>query len=101
MKLFLFLSTSQNIINKYADSHAMELQQRAVEYSALFTKHDNLRPGVLERMPQFERPSKQESGDDVIDQPNEAQPVTDQPVVVVVAPHENEKVFRLLGDFLF
>ena len=38
----------------------MELQQRAVEYSAMFVKHDALRPGVLERMPQFEKPSVRE-----------------------------------------
>lgn len=28
-----------------------ELQQRATEFSALFTKHDSLRPSVLEKMP--------------------------------------------------
>ena len=42
----------------------MEVQQRSVEYSVLFNKHNNLRPGVLEPMPQFERPPKEEDEDE-------------------------------------
>ena len=41
----------------------MEIQQRAVEYTALFIKHDVLRSGVLENMPQFEKPSREENGE--------------------------------------
>lgn len=59
-----FKSASQNIITNYCDSHNMELQQRAVEYSALFQKHDNLRPGVLERMPQFEKPVRENNAEE-------------------------------------
>ena len=32
----------------------MELQQRGVEFSQLFTRHDALRPALLERMPPME-----------------------------------------------
>ena len=71
----------------------MELQQRAVEYSALFQKHDNLRPGVLERMPQFEKPSIREAGGE--DEPAEpgggvAEIVTNAAPAAV--PPEAEKV---------
>ena len=48
----------------------MELQQRAVEYSALFQKHDNLRPGVLERMPQFEKPVRENNATEEEEQPS-------------------------------
>merc|ERR1711962_1610785 len=44
----------QNVA-KYGTSMILELQQRSVEFSALFDKHDNLRPGVLEKMPLFEK----------------------------------------------
>jgi len=42
-------------VEKYGSSMILELQQRSVEFSALFAKHDNLRPGVLEKMPLFEK----------------------------------------------
>ena len=32
----------------------VELQQRGVEFSQLFTRHDSLRPALLERMPPME-----------------------------------------------
>nr|CAB3222085.1 AP-1 complex subunit gamma-1 [Phallusia mammillata] len=54
---------SQHIVSLHMDSHNMEVQQRSVEYTQLFVKHEALRPGVLERMPQFERPSKAENGE--------------------------------------
>jgi AP-1 complex subunit gamma-1 len=53
-------SEAERIISEHVHSHNMEVQQRSVEYSILFNKHNNLRPGVLEPMPQFERPPKEE-----------------------------------------
>ena len=32
----------------------LELQQRAVEYNSIFKKHDYLRSGLFESMPEFE-----------------------------------------------
>jgi len=52
----------RSIVSTHSTSHNMEVQQRSVEYSALFTKHDNLRPGVLEPMPNFDKPSAAEDG---------------------------------------
>ena len=50
----------------------MEIQQRSVEYTVLFNKHNTLRPGLLEPMPQFEKPTTDDdvtppatTGDDV------------------------------------
>jgi len=67
----------------------MELQQRAVEYSALFQKHDNLRPGVLERMPQFEKPTIRESGAEEVDE--QITNKTESSVPTVISQNEQEK----------
>jgi hypothetical protein len=40
----------QGILQKFTSSMEVEIQQRAVEYSNLFS-YDNIRPAVLERMP--------------------------------------------------
>ena len=50
------------MINIYGTSTNTELQQRSVEYTALFSsKHEGMRPGLLERMPLIERSSKPEA----------------------------------------
>ncbi len=41
----------KTIIDAFGCDHSVELQQRAAEFSALFSKYDHLRPSVLERMP--------------------------------------------------
>ena len=41
----------KSLVDIYGCDHSVELQQRAVEFSTLFTKHNYLRPSVLERMP--------------------------------------------------
>ncbi|CAO3673785.1 unnamed protein product [Umbelopsis ramanniana] len=40
----------QSLLQKFTSSMEVEIQQRAVEYSNLFS-YDNIRPAVLERMP--------------------------------------------------
>ncbi|BFZ13168.1 hypothetical protein BsWGS_16207 [Bradybaena similaris] len=47
-------SRLKKIITTYGSSTNVELQQRSVEYSNLFTRYDHLRPAVLERMPLIE-----------------------------------------------
>lgn len=68
----------------YGDSHSTEVQQRAVEYSAMFQKHNNLRPGVLEPMPKFEKLNlpEDEQSEDAVD----ADPAAPQAVAAAVAP---------------
>ncbi|XP_076373117.1 AP-1 complex subunit gamma-1-like isoform X2 [Tachypleus tridentatus] len=50
----------KTLIDEYGGNINIEIQQRAVEFSALVTKHNNLRPSLLERMPAME--SKNPSG---------------------------------------
>ena len=41
----------KSLVDVYGCDHSVELQQRAVEFSTLFSKHNYLRPSVFERMP--------------------------------------------------
>ena len=43
----------QLIINNYTTNTDVELQQRSVEYDAIFRKYEPLRQGLLERMPLY------------------------------------------------
>lgn len=43
------------MVSSYGNNMDMELQQRAVEYCAIFSKHDNMRAALLERMPALSR----------------------------------------------
>ncbi|XP_077470890.1 AP-1 complex subunit gamma-like 2 isoform X1 [Stigmatopora argus] len=47
----------RSIVSIYGSCIDVELQQRAVEYNALFKKYDHMRAAVLERMPVIERNS--------------------------------------------
>nr|XP_057924370.1 AP-1 complex subunit gamma-like 2 [Doryrhamphus excisus]XP_057924371.1 AP-1 complex subunit gamma-like 2 [Doryrhamphus excisus] len=47
----------RSIVSIYGSCMDVELQQRAVEYNALFQKYDHMRAAVLERMPVFEKNS--------------------------------------------
>ncbi|XP_061791844.1 AP-1 complex subunit gamma-like 2 [Nerophis lumbriciformis] len=47
----------RSIVSIYGSCIDVELQQRAVEYNALFQKYDHMRAAVLERMPLFEKNS--------------------------------------------
>lgn len=77
-------SEGQNLIRqnvaKYGTSMILELQQRSVEFSALFDKHDNLRPGVLEKMPLFEKSVIEATYSEEVEDPavnqKEAQPTS-------------------------
>uniref|UniRef100_A0A8D3DUL2 AP-1 complex subunit gamma n=1 Tax=Scophthalmus maximus TaxID=52904 RepID=A0A8D3DUL2_SCOMX len=45
----------KKVVSVYGSSIDVELQQRAVEYNALFKKYDHMRPALLERMPIMEK----------------------------------------------
>uniref|UniRef100_A0A8B9GDH2 AP-1 complex subunit gamma n=1 Tax=Amazona collaria TaxID=241587 RepID=A0A8B9GDH2_9PSIT len=45
----------KKVVSIYSSSIDVELQQRAVEYNALFKKYDHMRPALLERMPVMEK----------------------------------------------
>nr|XP_033797984.1 AP-1 complex subunit gamma-1 isoform X4 [Geotrypetes seraphini] len=45
----------KKVVSIYGSSIDVELQQRAVEYNALFKKYDHMRSALLERMPLMEK----------------------------------------------
>uniref|UniRef100_A0A667HCD8 AP-1 complex subunit gamma n=1 Tax=Lynx canadensis TaxID=61383 RepID=A0A667HCD8_LYNCA len=45
----------KKVVSIYGSSIDVELQQRAVEYNALFKKYDHMRSALLERMPVMEK----------------------------------------------
>lgn len=55
----------RSIVSIYGSCIDVELQQRAVEYNALFKKYDHMRAAVLERMPVIDRNSPGHSNGDV------------------------------------
>jgi len=66
----------RDILLRYGSSLDVELQQRALEYSVIFTKYDNMRGGLLEAMPAYEKdldgevsemPTSQDQGPDLLD----------------------------------
>ena len=92
---FHITSESERIINEHMRSHNMEVQQRSVEYHILFNKHNNLRPGVLEPMPQFERPPKDEEYGTEEDEIVNSNENTQVPAVQAAAPPPAEQVCLL------
>ncbi|XP_068098252.1 AP-1 complex subunit gamma-like 2 isoform X2 [Hyperolius riggenbachi] len=65
MKLSTRFNNSVNrirrVVSIYGCCHDVELQQRAVEYNALFKKYDHMRSGLLEKMPLPEKSNGVES----------------------------------------
>nr|XP_060644261.1 AP-1 complex subunit gamma-1 [Anolis sagrei ordinatus] len=58
----------KKVVSIYGSSIDVELQQRAVEYNALFKKYDHMRPALLERMPVMEKVTT--NGPTDVTQPN-------------------------------
>uniref|UniRef100_A0A1A7X1E6 AP-1 complex subunit gamma n=1 Tax=Iconisemion striatum TaxID=60296 RepID=A0A1A7X1E6_9TELE len=54
----------RSIVSIYGSCIDVELQQRAVEYNALFKKYDHMRAAVLERMPVIQRNSSGHNNED-------------------------------------
>uniref|UniRef100_A0A3B4B743 GAE domain-containing protein n=1 Tax=Periophthalmus magnuspinnatus TaxID=409849 RepID=A0A3B4B743_9GOBI len=66
----------RSIVSIYGSCIDLELQQRAVEYNALFKKYDHMRAAVLERMPIMEKNSTgQTNGETTGELVKEVQPV--------------------------
>ncbi|KAJ6221251.1 hypothetical protein RDWZM_007063 [Blomia tropicalis] len=65
----------KEIVDVFGCSHSIELQQRSVEFATLFSRYDQLRPSVLEKMPQMERSERRADGEadnsPEIERPNE------------------------------
>lgn len=69
----------RSIVSIYGSCIDLELQQRAVEYNALFKKYDHMRAAVLERMPVMDKNSPgHTNGDitgDLVKEPELSKPV--------------------------
>ncbi|KAI7809164.1 AP-1 complex subunit gamma-like 2 [Triplophysa rosa] len=55
----------RSIVSIYGSCIDLELQQRAVEYNALFKKYDHMRAAVLERMPVMDKNSPGHTNGDI------------------------------------
>lgn len=55
----------KKIVDLFGCSHSIELQQRAVEFTTLFSKHNQLRPSVFEKMPQMVKSERKSSDTEI------------------------------------
>uniref|UniRef100_A0A8C1NF63 AP-1 complex subunit gamma n=1 Tax=Cyprinus carpio TaxID=7962 RepID=A0A8C1NF63_CYPCA len=71
----------RSIVSIYGSCIDLELQQRAVEYNALFKKYDHMRyPAVLERMPVMDKNSPGHTNGDTSGEIKEPDPSKPKPV---------------------
>ncbi|CAL8277815.1 unnamed protein product [Lota lota] len=86
----------RSIVSIYGSCMDVELQQRAVEYNALFKKYDHMRAAVLEKMPVMDRSSlgqtNGESGGGVVQEMEPTKPKQE----MMVAPQPASQVCDLL-----
>ncbi|XP_032421675.1 AP-1 complex subunit gamma-like 2 [Xiphophorus hellerii] len=65
----------RSVVSIYGSCIDVELQQRAVEYNALFKKYDHMRAAVLERMPVIQKNSLGQTNGELSEEPiKESQP---------------------------
>ncbi|XP_065844419.1 AP-1 complex subunit gamma-1-like [Oscarella lobularis] len=93
----------KSIIEQYGESMDVELQQRSVEYSKLFTAYSHMRNGLLERMPLPEVKSVIAGSE--IDENVETNDATSEQPAAPVAPQVQQmpaqaepSLLDLLGD---
>uniref|UniRef100_UPI00398EA4C9 AP-1 complex subunit gamma-1 isoform X3 n=1 Tax=Pristiophorus japonicus TaxID=55135 RepID=UPI00398EA4C9 len=85
----------KKIMSVYGSNIDVELQQRAVEYNALFKKFDHMRSALLERMPIMEKMTT--NGPTEIAQTNgEAEPTIMEPKLAPIAPRSTSQANDLL-----
>ncbi|XP_071824422.1 AP-1 complex subunit gamma-1-like isoform X2 [Apostichopus japonicus] len=104
MKLSARFTGSQEKIKlavmPYTQSLDMELQQRSVEFQALLRDHDNMRAGLLEKMPPIEKKVDEddlprnngELLDDQISAPQKGE------MINIAQQHESNGLLDLIGD---
>uniref|UniRef100_A0A3B1IZ79 AP-1 complex subunit gamma n=1 Tax=Astyanax mexicanus TaxID=7994 RepID=A0A3B1IZ79_ASTMX len=90
----------RSVVSIYGSCIDVELQQRAVEYNALFKKYDHMRAAVLERMPVIDRNSSgQTNGDPSVEPMKEFnQPKPVQGVLIQEPANQVCDLLDLLGD---
>ncbi|XP_064414427.1 AP-1 complex subunit gamma-1 isoform X1 [Latimeria chalumnae] len=99
MKLSTRFNSTVNRIKKvvsvYGSSIDVELQQRAVEYNALFKKYDHMRSALLERMPVMEKTAAN-GPTEIIQTNGEMEPVVLDTKQVLSAPQPTSQANDLL-----
>ncbi|TNM98096.1 hypothetical protein fugu_014342 [Takifugu bimaculatus] len=91
----------RSVVSIYGSCIDVELQQRAVEYNALFKKYDHMRAAVLERMPVIEKTSGQSNGVSSGESVKDNQPVKVMPGESLLPQPPADQVcdlLDLLGD---
>ncbi|XP_059915072.1 AP-1 complex subunit gamma-like 2 [Gadus macrocephalus] len=87
----------RSIVSIYGSCMDVELQQRAVEYNALFKKYDHMRAAVLEKMPVMDRSSMgQTNGESGGGGVQELEPTKPKQPEMMVAPQPASQVCDLL-----
>uniref|UniRef100_A0AAX7VS07 Clathrin/coatomer adaptor adaptin-like N-terminal domain-containing protein n=1 Tax=Astatotilapia calliptera TaxID=8154 RepID=A0AAX7VS07_ASTCA len=84
----------RSIVSIYGSCIDVELQQRAVEYNALFKKYDHMRAAVLERMPVIEKNSQGHTNGETI---KESQTVKVKPGEPQQPANQVQDLLDLLG----
>uniref|UniRef100_A0A8C9VI77 Adaptor related protein complex 1 subunit gamma 2 n=1 Tax=Scleropages formosus TaxID=113540 RepID=A0A8C9VI77_SCLFO len=83
----------RSIVSIYGSCIDLELQQRAVEYNALFKKYDHMRAAVLERMPVIDKTSPGHSKGEMTAGPVQERDQTQkQPAVETVSQESTNQV---------
>ncbi|CAJ1071548.1 AP-1 complex subunit gamma-like 2 [Xyrichtys novacula] len=88
----------RSIVSIYGSCIDVELQQRAVEYNALFKKYDHMRAAVLERMPVIEKNSPgHTNGESAVETLKEIPPAKVKQGESLLPPQPTNQVCDLLG----
>ncbi|KAK1879801.1 AP-1 complex subunit gamma-1 [Dissostichus eleginoides] len=86
----------RSVVSIYGSCIDVELQQRAVEYNALFKKYDHMRAAVLERMPVIEKNSPGHTNGESMGEVKENQ-ASKKPMEPKLLPQPANQVCDLLG----
>uniref|UniRef100_A0A672LJE1 AP-1 complex subunit gamma n=1 Tax=Sinocyclocheilus grahami TaxID=75366 RepID=A0A672LJE1_SINGR len=86
----------RSIVSIYGSCIDLELQQRAVEYNALFKKYDHMRAAVLERMPVMDKNSPGHTNGDTSGENKEPDPSKPKPVEAGLLSEPASQVCDLL-----
>ncbi|KAL0201163.1 hypothetical protein M9458_004350, partial [Cirrhinus mrigala] len=86
----------RSIVSIYGSCIDLELQQRAVEYNALFKKYDHMRAAVLERMPVMDKNSPGDTNGDTSGEIKEPDPSKPKPVEAGLLAEPASQVCDLL-----
>uniref|UniRef100_A0A674E1K8 AP-1 complex subunit gamma n=1 Tax=Salmo trutta TaxID=8032 RepID=A0A674E1K8_SALTR len=96
---FSSVNRIKKVVSIYGSSIDVELQQRAVEYNALFKKYDHMRPALLERMPIMEK-SASNGPTEIVQTNGETEPSvpdTKHPPLVTQPANQANDLLDLLG----